>query len=74
MADTESKISDCSHLLTRKQAAAFLQKLKCSISANTLANLLHKNGPPFYMDGGRALYDPVELEEWRRNRLVRREL
>lgn len=62
-------------LLTRKQAAAHLQSQNCSISADTLKNMAAKNsaykGPPYFRDGGRTLYKQDELDEWRRNRLVR---
>lgn len=64
-----------SGLLTRKQAAAHLQSLGCSIAENTLKNMANKNsqhkGPPYFKDGGRTLYNQNELDEWRRNRLVR---
>lgn len=62
-------------LLSRKEAAHYLQKRRCSISYQTLANLGAKEnagrGPAFFKDGNRTLYDPDDLDAWRRKRLVR---
>lgn len=62
-------------LLTRQQAAHYLTKRGCHVSAKTLQNLASKTsarkGPPYYKDAKAALYDPAELEEWRLKRLTR---
>jgi len=61
--------------LSRKEAADYLQRRRCHISYATLGNMAAGNnsggGPPFYKDGGRALYTPTDLDQWRRGRLRR---
>lgn len=61
-------------LLNRKQAADYLRSLRCTVTtARTLAQMACEGGgPPYYMEGNRALYSKAELEEWRRKRLIRR--
>lgn len=62
-------------LLSRKEAAKYLQDRGCSISYGYLVILGMKNnekgGPPYYKDGQRAVYSITDLELWRRNRLRR---
>lgn len=61
--------------LSRKEAAAFLRRNNCPISHRTLeqmaANRNAGKGPPFYKSGAKVLYDPAELDEWRRKRIRR---
>ena len=48
------------HRLTRKQAAAYLQ-----VSLPTLARWAsHKEGPPYFLIGGKARYRVAELDAW----------
>lgn len=68
-------ISKDDKLLSRKQAAHYLQERGCAVSYGHLVNLGTKDnakgGPSFYKDGGRAVYSVVDLELWRRKRLRR---
>lgn len=62
-------------LLSRKEAAKYLQDRGCSVSYGHLVNLGAKDnaagGPAYYKDGARAVYSVTDLELWRRNRLRR---
>lgn len=62
-------------LLNRKEAANYLRSLQCSVTtARGLARLAVKgSGPPYFMDGNRVLYLKAELDQWRRERLRRKE-
>jgi hypothetical protein len=62
-------------LLNRKQAADYLRSLQCSVTtARGLAKLaVAGRGPPYFVDGNRVLYSRAELNQWRLNRLQRRE-
>ena len=57
----------------RKEAAVYLQRLGCVVSAGYLANLAcPKNsgkGPPCFKNGGRAAYRLIDLEMWWRARI-----
>jgi hypothetical protein len=66
---------DPTDLMDRKEAANYLRSLRCTITtARMLAKLaVDGGGPPYYIDGNRALYSRVELNQWRLNRLRRRE-
>ena len=66
-------LPDPGTLLNRKEAADYLRGLRCSVrTANRLAQLASSDeGPPYYMDGGRALYSKPELDQWRMQRLRR---
>lgn len=61
--------------LSRKQAAAYLRNHNCPISHRSLermaANGNAGKGPPFWKSGQTVLYDPAELEEWRKKRIRR---
>lgn len=62
-------------LLNRKQAANYLRSLNCTITtARSLAKLaVDGGGPPYYIDGNRALYAIPDLNQWRLDRLRRKE-
>lgn len=55
--------------LSRKEAAAFLTRLGCPITAKTLTNKAANNnagkGPPFTQFGWRTVrYSRIDLEAW----------
>lgn len=66
-------------LLSRKEAAKYLRDRGLQVSHGHLANLAAnhnaRGGPPYFKQGnspaGRALYNLVELELWRRGQLLR---
>jgi hypothetical protein len=62
-------------LMNRKQAADYLRSLACTITtARSLAKLATDGGgPPYFIDGNRVLYSKAELDQWRRERLRRKE-
>lgn len=69
---------DSIQMLTRKEAAEYLTRRGCRISASTLANMAKTNGknsgkgPSLYKDGEtRVLYSPTDLDTWRVQRLRR---
>ena len=56
--------------LTRKEAAAYLQKKCLKISDATLATLASRGGGPLYTKfGQRCLYTPQWLDQWVESRL-----
>lgn len=60
-------------LISRKEAATYLQQRGATVSYNTLGVWASADkGPPFYKDGHRALYNVVELDLWWRTRRLRR--
>lgn len=68
---TELTASD--KLISRKEAAAYLQQRGATVSYATLGIwACTKEGPPFYKDGNRALYNIVELDMWWRTKRLRR--
>ena len=55
--------------LTRKEAAAYLTSIGCSIAAKTLANLACRHGgqagPPYVARGWRTVrYRRADLDDW----------
>jgi len=65
MANFETK------LLSRREAASFLQNHGFPIAAKTLATLVSRGGGPAYRRfGQRALYHPRDLLAWAEARLA----
>jgi hypothetical protein len=61
----------------RKEAANYLRRLGCQMSAGHLANLAlassPEKGPRYFKNGARAAYRLVDLEMWWRARIRLRE-
>ncbi len=68
--------NDSSAWFTRKKATAYLSKIGCPVSPQTLANLaVHENsghGPPFSRIGKKIIrYSKEDLDTWAATKTVR---
>ena len=67
----ETMVEPINRLLTRTEAAQFLQQRGFPIAARTLATLVSRGGGPTYLRfGQRALYRVEDLAAWAEARLA----
>lgn len=58
--------------LTRKQAAAFLSRIGCPMSADKLCRLAKNGGPAHTRSGHRTIrYQPEDLRKWAERQMKR---